>query len=45
MKVLDDHAILREGLVALLQQFEQGADVLAASDTAEGLRHRSSVSL
>jgi len=40
MKILivDDHAILREGLVALLQQFEQGADVLQASDTTEGLR-------
>src|ERR1700692_3413441 len=40
MKLLisDDHAILREGLVALLQQFEQGADVLQASDTVEGLR-------
>jgi two-component system, NarL family, nitrate/nitrite response regulator NarL len=36
--IVDDHAILREGLVALLQQFEQGADVLQASDTAEGLR-------
>jgi DNA-binding NarL/FixJ family response regulator len=36
--VVDDHAILREGLVALLQQFEQGADVLQASDTEEGLR-------
>jgi two-component system, NarL family, nitrate/nitrite response regulator NarL len=36
--VVDDHAILREGLVALLQQFEQGADVLQASDTTEGLR-------
>jgi len=40
MKILivDDHAILREGLVALLKQFEQGADVLQASDTTEGLR-------
>lgn len=36
--IVDDHAILREGLVALLQQFEQGAHVLQASDTAEGLR-------
>jgi len=36
--IVDDHAILREGLVALLQQFEQGADVLQASDTTEGLR-------
>jgi two-component system nitrate/nitrite response regulator NarL len=36
--IVDDHAILREGLVALLRQFEQGADVLQASDTAEGLR-------
>ena len=36
--IVDDHAILREGLVALLQQFEQGADVLQAADTAEGLR-------
>src|SRR6201996_899555 len=36
--IVDDHAILREGLVALLEQFEQGADVLQASDTAEGLR-------
>jgi two-component system nitrate/nitrite response regulator NarL len=36
--IVDDHAILREGLVALLQQFEQGADVLQASDTVEGLR-------
>ena len=36
--VVDDHAILREGLAALLQQFEHGADVLQASDTAEGLR-------
>ena len=32
--IVDDHAILREGLV--VQQFEQGADVLQASDTAEG---------
>jgi DNA-binding NarL/FixJ family response regulator len=39
MKILivDDHAILREGLVALLQQFEQGAHVLQASNTADGL--------
>jgi two-component system nitrate/nitrite response regulator NarL len=36
--IVDDHAILREGLVALLRQFEQGADVLQASDAAEGLR-------
>ena len=36
--IVDDHAILREGLAALLQQFEQTADVLQASDTAEGLR-------
>jgi two-component system, NarL family, nitrate/nitrite response regulator NarL len=36
--IVDDHAILREGLVALLQQFEQGADVLQAADTTEGLR-------
>jgi two-component system nitrate/nitrite response regulator NarL len=36
--IVDDHAILREGLVALLQQFEQGANVLQASDTTEGLR-------
>ena len=36
--VVDDHAILREGLAALLQQFEHGADVLQASDAAEGLR-------
>jgi two-component system, NarL family, nitrate/nitrite response regulator NarL len=36
--IVDDHAILREGLVALLQQFEQGAEVLQASDTAEGVR-------
>src|ERR1700722_19139583 len=36
--VVDDHAIVRDGLVALLQQFEQGADVLQASETAEGLR-------
>jgi two-component system, NarL family, nitrate/nitrite response regulator NarL len=36
--VVDDHAILRNGLVALLQQFEQGAEVLQASETAEGLR-------
>jgi two-component system nitrate/nitrite response regulator NarL len=36
--VVDDHAILRHGLVALLQQFEQGAEVLQASETAEGLR-------
>jgi two-component system, NarL family, nitrate/nitrite response regulator NarL len=36
--IVDDHAILREGLVALLRQFEQGVDVLQASDTAEGLR-------
>ena len=36
--IVDDHAILREGLAALLQQFEHGADVLQASDTAEGLR-------
>jgi DNA-binding NarL/FixJ family response regulator len=36
--IVDDHAILREGLVALLQQFEQGAEVLQASNTAEGLR-------
>jgi len=36
--IVDDHAILREGLVALLRQFEQGADVLQASDTTEGLR-------
>ena len=36
--IVDDHAILREGLVALLRQFEQGTDVLQASDTAEGLR-------
>lgn len=36
--IVDDHAILREGLVALLRQFEQAADVLQASDTAEGLR-------
>jgi two-component system, NarL family, nitrate/nitrite response regulator NarL len=36
--IVDDHAILREGLVALLQQFDQGADVFQACDTAEGLR-------
>ncbi len=36
--IVDDHAILREGLVALLQQFEHGADVLQAADAAEGLR-------
>ena len=36
--IVDDHAILREGLVALLQQHEQDADVLQASGTAEGLR-------
>jgi two-component system, NarL family, nitrate/nitrite response regulator NarL len=36
--IIDDHAILREGLLALLQQFEQGADVLQASDTMEGIR-------
>lgn len=36
--VVDDHAILREGLAALLQQFEQGAEVLQAANTAEGLR-------
>ncbi len=36
--IVDDHAILREGLVALLKQFEQGADVLQASDATEGLR-------
>jgi DNA-binding NarL/FixJ family response regulator len=36
--IVDDHAILREGLVALLQQFEPGADVLQASGTMEGLR-------
>jgi two-component system, NarL family, nitrate/nitrite response regulator NarL len=36
--IVDDHAILREGLIALLRQFEQGADVLQASDTTEGLR-------
>ena len=36
--IVDDHAILREGFVALLRQFEQGVDVLQASDTAEGLR-------
>jgi two-component system, NarL family, nitrate/nitrite response regulator NarL len=36
--IVDDHAILREGLVALLRQFEQDADVLQASDTIEGLR-------
>ena len=36
--IVDDHAILREGLVALLRQFEQGAEVMQASDTAEGLR-------
>lgn len=36
--IVDDHAILREGFVALLRQFEQAADVLQASDTAEGLR-------
>ena len=36
--IVDDHAILREGLVALLRQFEQEAEVMQASDTAEGLR-------
>lgn len=36
--VVDDHAVLREGLAALLQQFELGAEVLQAPDTAEGLR-------
>lgn len=36
--IVDDHAILREGLLALLQQFDQSADVLQASGTAEGLR-------
>jgi two-component system nitrate/nitrite response regulator NarL len=36
--IVDDHAILREGLVALLRQFEQDADVLQASDTTEALR-------
>jgi two-component system nitrate/nitrite response regulator NarL len=35
--IVDDHAILREGLAALLQQFEQGALVLQASDATEGL--------
>lgn len=36
--VVDDHAIVRDGLVALLRQFEQGTEVLQASQTAEGLR-------
>ncbi|MFT4116647.1 response regulator transcription factor [Bradyrhizobium sp.] len=36
--IVDDHAVLREGLAALLRQFEQAADVLQASDVAEGLR-------
>lgn len=36
--IVDDHAILREGFVALLQQLEPGANVLQASDIAEGLR-------
>jgi two-component system, NarL family, nitrate/nitrite response regulator NarL len=36
--IVDDHAILREGLVALLHQFERDADVLQASDASEGLR-------
>jgi two-component system, NarL family, nitrate/nitrite response regulator NarL len=36
--IVDDHAILREGLVTLLQQFEREAEVLQAADTAEGLR-------
>ena len=36
--IIDDHALLREGLVALLQQFEQGVDVLQASEAEEGLR-------
>lgn len=36
--IVDDHAILREGFVALLQQLEPGANVLQASDVAEGLR-------
>jgi two-component system, NarL family, nitrate/nitrite response regulator NarL len=35
--VVDDHAVLREGLVALLQQFEKGTEVLQASGSAEGL--------
>ena len=36
--IIDDHALLREGLVALLQQFEQRVDVLQASEAVEGLR-------
>jgi two-component system, NarL family, nitrate/nitrite response regulator NarL len=36
--IVDDHAILREGLAALLQQSEQGTDVLQAAGSAEGLR-------
>lgn len=36
--IVDDHALLREGLVALLQQFERSVDVLQASDTVEGWR-------
>jgi two-component system, NarL family, nitrate/nitrite response regulator NarL len=36
--IVDDHAILRDGLVALLQQFEQGTEVLQAPNAMEGLR-------
>jgi DNA-binding NarL/FixJ family response regulator len=36
--IVDDRAILREGLVALLGQFERGAEVLQASNTDDGFR-------
>ena len=36
--IVDDHAILREGLAAMLRQAGPDTDVLQASDGAEGLR-------
>lgn len=36
--IVDDHAIVREGLAALLQQWESGTVVLQASTGIEGLR-------
>lgn len=36
--IVDDHAIVREGVAAMLRQAELGTEVLQASDGAEGVR-------
>ena len=36
--IVDDHAIVREGVAAMLRQADLGTEVLQASDGAEGVR-------